>query len=88
MKMVVKFQGSRFNRAEGNRWNLSVEDRTPGGEARRAARLGSWEERKVRTMWLARGQRRGKVLHFIKSGISGFFVFKLHLELKKACLSC
>lgn len=32
--MVVKFQGSCFNGAEGSRWNLSVEDRTPGEEAR------------------------------------------------------
>lgn len=64
MKMVMKFQGSRFNRAEGNWWNLSVEDRTPGGEARRAARLGSWEERKARTMWLARGAEKRKSVAF------------------------
>lgn len=83
MKMVVKFQGSHFNRAEGNLWNLSVEHRAPGEEARNClcGVLGG-------RCGLPGEQRRGKVLHFITSGISGFFVFKLHLELKKAHLSC
>lgn len=86
--MVMKFQGSRFNRAGGNQWNLSVEDRTPGEEAR-SCPFGVMGGKEGEDDVAGQGSREEEKC--CVSSRVGFLVslfFKLHVELKKARRSC
>lgn len=86
MKIIVKFQGSSFNRAQGNRQSLGVKERAHSEDAR-GGPLGLVGQEEGETVEAGAGVGKRTTVPVITGGIFNLFVLMLSQEMQKALRS-